>query len=394
MAAAVTILIGTAKGAFFLEGDADRSHWHLRGPFCDGWPVSHMIGCPRTGRIWAAAGDDWHGSGVWRSDDGGENWELSLLANGQLDAWLASDSELAAHIGQGPAPPAPYTGRLEALWALGLAGDRLHAGGKPGLLFVSTDGGTVWEEVAGLCDHPSRGEWQAGGAGLVVHSILSAPEAPERLWVGISAAGMFASEDGGTSWERRNRRSNAPGAAGADAGTRAANGSGDVGLCVHNVVRAPGAGGDLLYQQNHEGVFRSPDGGRSWDEITPGLPSGFGFPVAVHPHAPDTLWVLPLNGDMAGRWPPDAAAAVWRSRDGGARWEALRSGLPQAGCYFTVLRQAMATDQGDPAGLYFGTSSGSLFASADEGESWTEPARHLPAIRSVEILWHGGHGQR
>lgn len=376
MAASVTVLVGTVKGVFLLEGSGTRDAWRVRGPFCDGWPVNHVIGCPGTGRIWAAAGDDWHGSGVWRSDDGGESWELSLLANGQFDEWLAKDPEVAAYTGRQPAPPAPFTGRLEALWSLGRAGDRLFAGGKPGLLFASSDGGESWETVEGLCAHPSRDAWQAGGAGLVVHSIVAAPDEPGRLWVAISAAGMFATEDAGATWDRRNRRSNAP----------ADEGAGEVGHCVHNVVRAPGQGGDLLYQQNHEGVFRSRDGGRSWDEITAGLPSGFGFPVAAHPRDPDTLWVLPLNGDMAGRWPPDAAAAVWRSRDGGGRWEALRNGLPQQACYFTVLRQAMATDGGHPAGVYFGTSSGSVFASADEGDSWHEVARHLPAIRSVETL--------
>ena len=387
MAGEVTVLIGTGKGAFLLDGDPERQRWRLRGPFCDGWPVSHMIGCSETGRIWAAAGDDWNGSGVWRSDDGGTSWTLALLANGQFDAWLAKDPDLVAYTGRQPASPAPFSGRLEALWSLGRAGPTLYAGGKPGLLFASTDGGESWAEVEALSQHPSREGWQAGGAGLVLHSIVAAPAAPDRIWVGISAAGVFASEDGGASWERRNRRSNA------DPGTRTAGaeatGASEVGHCVHNFVRAPSNGGDdcdLLYQQNHEGVFRSRDGGRSWEEITAGLPSGFGFPVAVHPREPGTIWVLPLNGDMAGRWPPDASAAVWRSRDGGTSWEALRKGLPGRDCYFTVLRQAMATDGARPAGVYFGTSTGSVFASRDEGDRWIEIARHLPPIRSVETL--------
>jgi photosystem II stability/assembly factor-like uncharacterized protein len=216
----------------------------------------------------------------------------------------------------------------------------------------------------------------ARGAGLVLHTIVPDPASADKLWVGISAAGIFATEDRGRTWDRRNRRSNA------EAETD------EVGPCVHNVVRAAAdaGAGDLLYQQNHEGVFRSQDGGRSWTDITDGLPSDFGFPIAVHPRDPQTVWTLPLNGDTQGRYPPDASAAVWRSRNGGATWQAGRAGLPQGTCFFTVLRQAMTTDAADPVGVYFGTNSGSVFASADEGENWSEIARHLPTVLSVEAL--------
>lgn len=382
MDAEVTVLLGTTKGVFLLHGTPARDDWRLTGPHCDGWPINHVTGDPDGQSLWAAGGGEFHGAGVWRSRDGGATWTLAKLANGQGDAFLAANPELAARWGMEPAPPAPYSGRIVSVWSLARAGGRLLAGTKPAALYDSTDGGATWAPVQGLNDHPSGDSWEPGGAGLVLHSIVAHPDDPARIWVGISAAGVFATEDGGQTWERRNRRSNAD--ATPDPITGACGH--DVGHCVHNMVRAPGQGGDLLYQQNHHGVFRSQDGGRSWHEISQGLPSTFGFPVAVHPRDPRTIWVLPLNGDTAGRFPPDAQAAVWRSRDGGDSWSDLRHGLPARDCYFTVLRQAMATDRANPAGVYFGTNSGSVFASRDEGDGWQEIARHLPTILSVETV--------
>ncbi|MDW4498556.1 exo-alpha-sialidase [Sulfitobacter sp. D35] len=381
-----TILLGTTKGAFLLDADDERAAWEVRGPFCDGWPINHVLGSTDGRRLWAAGGSDWHGAGVWRSEDGGDSWSLSKLANGEFDAWIANDPDMAQQFGLEPSPPAPFDGEITALWSLGRTDDCLYAGAKPATLFQSTDGGESWEKVSGLTDHPSRDSWQPGGAGLVLHTIVARADDPQKLWVGISAAGVFATEDGGETWDRRNRRSNEDAVDHAPHPGHAHDDGHEVGHCVHNVVRAAtnGSGGDLLYQQNHHGVFRSLDGGRSWQDIAAGLPSTFGFPIAVHPHDPETIWVLPLNGDSIGRYPPDASASVWKSSDGGVRWTGHSEGLPVKNCFFTVLRQAMATDREAQPGLYFGTNSGSVFASVDGGERWSEIARHLPTVLSVE----------
>ena len=378
----VSLLVGTTKGLFLVTSE-DRSGWSVDGPHCNLWPINHAIGDASTGTIWAGGGSDWEGTGVWRSDDRGASWTLSKLAHGQSEAFFADNDDVAKLFDWKPSPPAPFTGEISALWSLGRVGDRLYAGSKPATLFSSDDGGETWEKVSSLSEHPSAAEWQPGAAGLLLHTIVADPGNPEKFWIGISAAGVYATEDGGVTWDRRNRLSNAE--ACGHHHHPAAPRDGQTGLCVHNMVRADGAG-DILYQQNHHGVYRSRDGGRSWDDITKGLPSTFGFPVHVHPRDGETIWTLPLNGDATGRYPPDAAAAVWKSTDGGESWEAKRDGLPQVACYFTVLRQAMSGDAADPAGIYFGTNSGSVFASTDEGESWDEIARHLPTVLCVEAL--------
>ncbi|WP_299743918.1 sialidase family protein [uncultured Tateyamaria sp.] len=375
----ITILIGTTKGAFLLHSDT-RDTWKLTGPHCDGWAINHVIGDPKTGNIWAGGGNAFSGAGIWRSEDGGAAWQLSKLSKGEMDSWAEDNPEEAALFGW-TSHDTSFDGDVTAIWSLSLADGRLMAGGNPGRLYESTDGGQNWTRNDALSDHDTRDSWSPGGAGLVLHTIVRDPKDDAKMWVGISAAGVFATEDGGATWDRRNRLSNAE-SCGHNAHPAAPR-DGETGHCVHNFVRAST---DVLYQQNHHGVWRSSDDGRSWEDITEGLPSTFGFPIAVHPHKPQMIWTLPLNGDSDGRYPPDASAAVWRSENGGDTWTDQRNGLPQDTCFFTVLRQAMATDQQTQAGVYFGTNSGSVFASRDEGETWDEVARHLPTILSVEVM--------
>jgi photosystem II stability/assembly factor-like uncharacterized protein len=356
MAKKVLVLLGTRKGAFILESDADRRSWQLRGPYCETWPMNHVAADPASGVIYGAGGNEWFGPAVWRSDDLGATW-------------THSSEGLAYAVGETP---------IKAAWSLAAGHGRLYAGVEPAGLFRSDDSGRSWTHLAGLQRHPSRPEWNPGGGGMILHSLVPHPQDAKQIWVGISAAGVFHTADGGETWETRNR------------GTRAdflpeGQRYPEHGQCVHCVVMAPGLP-DRLYQQNHCGMYRSDDGGRHWDSIEAGLPSSFGFPAAAHPRDPETLYLVPLNGDTAGRFMPEGSAAVWRTRDGGRTWGALREGLPQQRVYTGVLRQALATDRLEPAGVYFGTSSGTLYASADEGESFACVAQHLPVISSVETL--------
>ena len=356
MADRIHLLLGTKKGAFILDGDEERRDWSLRGPFCNTWPIHHVVADAADGTIYAGGGDAWFGAAVWKSTDLGETWSHS-------------SEGMAYAEGEDP---------ITSVWSLASRQGVLYAGVEPAGLFRSDDGGQSWRHIAGLREHPSKEHWQPGGGGLILHSLVMHPEDERRSWVGISAAGVFATEDGGETWQPRNQ------------GTRCDFLPEDMrypeyGQCVHNLVMAPGMP-ERLYQQNHCGMYRSDDAGRSWQSIEEGLPSSFGFPAAAHPRDPDTLYLLPLNGDIQGRYVPDAKAAVWRTRDAGATWQDFREGLPQKDAYLGVLRQAMATDRLDPAGVYFGTSSGSLYASADEGESWQRIAENLPAISSVETL--------
>ncbi len=348
----VQVLIGTRKGAFILESDPSRHDWRLRGPFCETWPVHHFVRDARDGMLYAAGGNAWYGPSVWRSPDDGATW---------------SQSSAGISYGAGES-------KITTIWNLTPADGILYAGVEPAGLFSSRDRGQTWSHVKGLREHPSRPEWQPGAGGLCLHSIAVHPTDPKRMWVGISAVGTFETTDGGASWQARNH------------GVRADFIPGptpEFGQCVHNLRLHP-AHPEVLYQQNHCGVYRSDDGGREWTEITPGLPSQFGFPLAIHPNDPSTIYVIPHNGPEDGRHMIDGRAAVWRSRNRGADWQRLDDGLPTQNAYVTVLREALAMDPLGPAGVYFGTSTGQLLASADEGEHWRLVADFLPPIWSIE----------
>jgi photosystem II stability/assembly factor-like uncharacterized protein len=356
MAQRVSILLGTTKGAFILDGDAARRAWHVRGPFCETWPIHHVAWDAERRSLLAAGGSPWYGASVWRSTDDARSWSQS--------------SEGLTYGDDGP--------KIATIWNVTPANGTIYAGVEPAGLFRSGDGGVTWEHVAGLRDHPSRPEWQPGGGGLCLHSIAPHPTDPDRLWVAISAVGTFETTDGGRTWQTRNH------------GVRTGflpEPAPEFGQCVHKLRLHPDRP-DVLFQQNHTGVYRSDDAGRNWTEITAGLPSDFGFPMVIHPHDPRTVYVIPLNGADKGRTMPDGHAAVWRSRDEGNTWQQLDQGLPAKDAYLGVLRESMSVDRMDPCGVYFGTSTGQVFGSTDEGASWSLLADYLPPIWSVETVVH------
>ena len=348
------LLVGTSKGAFILDGGADRASWSIRGPLCEGWPIHDLQWDPATRSIYAGGGSVWYGPAVFRSNDLGETWTHS--------------SEGMTYGDDGP--------KIPTVWNVTPAHGSIFAGVEPAGLFRSEDGGANWSHVAGLREHPSRPGWQPGAGGLICHTIVPHPSDAEKMWVAISAVGTFATEDGGATWEARNRGvvdCNSP------------DPHPETGQCVHKLVMAAGQP-DRFYQQNHCGVYRSTDGGKQWQDISAGLVSEFGFVFGAHPRDPSTGWVIPLSHPEEGRYAPGGSLGVWRTNDSGDSWQRHGDGLPQENAFVGVYREAMAVDRLDPVGVFFGTSTGQLYGSVDEGKTWSVVAENLPPIWGVEAV--------
>lgn len=362
----VRLLVGTHKGAFVLTSDGRRDDWTVDGPHFGGWEVYHLAGSPADpNRLYAAPSLGWFGQQVHRSDDGGTSWEP-----------VSNDFRYRGEVGDHlwyDGTPRPWS--FTRAWHFAPSPDdpdTIYAGVEDAALFRSTDGAASWQEMSGLRTHESAPKWQPGAGGMCLHSIVLDPRRNGRMYIAISAAGTFRSDDDGATWRPVNK--------GLSSGEIPAP-EADVGHCVHHITVHPSRP-DVLYMQKHWDVMRSDDAGESWHEVSGNLPSDFGFPITVHPHDPETVYVVPITSDSC-HYPPEGKLRVYRSRTGGHEWEPLAKGLPQRNCYVNVLRDAMATDSLDEAGLYFGTTGGQVYGSANAGESWEPIVANLPSVLSV-----------
>ncbi|PTX95616.1 sialidase family protein [Opitutus sp. ER46] len=380
----VRLLVGTKKGAFVLTSDGARRDWRVAGPHFAGWEVYHLKGSPAdSNRIYASQSSSWFGQVIQRSDDGGETW--------QTPGSSAADLAGANGFPRGESNKFTYVGHVGThLWYDGSQHpwefkrvwhvepsltdpDVAYAGVEDAALFRTDDGGKTWAELPGL--RGAKGDlWQPGAGGLAVHTILLDPRRNGRLYVAISAAGVFRSDDHGATWKPVNR--------GLKSLWELPDPDAAVGHCVHRIA-LHAARPDVLFMQKHWDVMRSDDAGEMWREVSGNLPSDFGFPIDVHTHEPDTVYVVPIKSDSE-HYPPEGKLRVYRSKTGGNEWEPLTRGLPQRDCYVNVLRDAMAVDALDPCGVYFGTTGGQVYGSADAGDTWTPIVRDLPPVYSVE----------
>jgi hypothetical protein len=364
----VRVLVGTQKGAFVLTSDGKRTDWAVSGPHFGGWEIYHLTGSPADpDRLYASQSTGWFGQIIQRSDDGGGSWR-------PVGNEFAYDGETGTHQWYDGTPHPWEFARVWHLEPSATDPDVLYAGVEDAALFKSTDGAATWKELPGLRTQPSGLHWQPGAGGMCVHTILVDPVEPDRLHVAISAAGVFRSDDAGKTWSPANHGLHSEGIPDTDA---------EVGHCVHRIARHPDRP-DVLFMQKHWDVMRSDDRGTNWREISGNLPSDFGFPIAVHSHEPDTVYVVPITSDSE-HYPPEGRLRVYRSRTGGDEWQALGTGLPQSNCYVNVLRDAMAVDGLEDCGIYFGTTGGQVYGSSDSGDTWAPLVRDLPRVLSVEV---------
>ncbi|MDE0332286.1 MAG: exo-alpha-sialidase [Nitrospinae bacterium] len=394
---AIRVLVGTRKGAFILSADGGRRNWSVEGPHFAGWEIYHLKGSPADpDRIYASQTSSWFGQVIQRSSDGGRTWEQpGPDHSGQV---APPGDEASPPVPQGESNKFAYdtseeTGRpltthqwydgtqhpweFTRVWHLEPSltdPDVVYAGVEDAALFRTTDGGRSWNELAALRSHDTVAAWMPGAGGMCLHTILLDPKDPDRIFVAISAAGSFRTEDGGKSWKPINR------------GLRSdymPDPTAEVGHCVHRLAMHPSNPG-TLFMQKHWDVMRTDDAGDNWREVSDNLPSDFGFPIEVHAHEPETIFVVPIKSDSE-HYPPEGKLRVYRSRTGGNEWQALTDGLPQKDCYVNVLRDAMAADSLDPCGIYFGTTGGQVYVSPDGGDRWSMIVRDLPAVLSVEV---------
>ncbi len=364
----IRVLVGTRKGAFVLESDGRRDRWNVNGPFFGGWELYHLKASPADpNRIYASQGSGWFGQLIQRSNDGGKTWE-------PVGNKFEYDGPTGTHQWY---DGTPHPWEFKRVWHLEPSltdPDTVHAGVEDAAMFRTTDGGQTWHELSGLRNHSSGQHWAPGAGGLCLHTILQDPKNAQRMFIAISAAGAFRTDDGGATWQPINRGLTSEGIP---------NPNAEVGHCVHRIAMHRSRP-NVLFMQKHWDVMRSDDGGGSWHEVSGDLPTDFGFPIDVHAHEPETIYVVPIKSDSE-HYPPEGKLRVYRSRSGGNEWEPLTKGLPQQDCYVNVLRDAMSVDTLDPCGVYFGTTGGQVYVSADAGDTWTSAARDLPPVLSVEV---------
>jgi len=387
----VRVLVGTRKGAFILTADGKRQKWDVSGPHFAGWEMYHLKGSPADpNRIYASQTSGWFGQIIQRSDDGGKTWHQPGTPPGEPAAPAGppkGDSNKFAY------DASPETGKpltthqwydgtqhpweFKRVWHLEPSltdPNTVYAGVEDAAIFRSTDGGENWKELPGLRGHGTGPKWQPGAGGMCLHTIILDPRNPQRMWIAISAAGAFRTDDGGKTWKPINKGLRSQYIPDQDA---------EVGHCVHHVAMHPSRPG-VLFMQKHWDVTRSDNAGDEWKEVSGNLPTDFGFAIDVHAHEPETIYVVPIKSDSE-HFVHEGKLRVYRSRTGGNEWEALTKGLPQKDCYVNVLRDAMAVDSLDKCGIYFGTTGGQVYASADAGDSWNPIVRDLPAVLSVEV---------